>query len=326
MQTEARTAEPLVLALEPEAVRAPAIIRQEERPAEARAPLPAGSPLDQLQALLARGITLDQVRQYLDLQREWEAEEARHAYHRAMAAFKTEDLPTIYKDQHVRYQLREGGGEVEYFHEELAQVVAAIVPAMAKHGLSHKWVPLQEKGHAGPIRVTCTITHAAGYSESTWLEAMPDNSGKKNAIQSVKSTISYLERILLLAATGTAAKGMDDDGRASGDLAPQAETMPRGKPHTEAPHATSSPSSAAADPEFSRGYDQGDRAQQRAGAEREIDQRPASEKQRGLVGARLRDFALSGEALAAHLEIPDLEQLRRGDIDEALQWIKNKGR
>ncbi|MNL48938.1 ERF superfamily protein [compost metagenome] len=45
------------------------------------------------------------------------------------------------------------------------------------------------------------------------MQAMPDNSGKKNAIQQVASTITYLQRYTLLAATGVATKGQDDDAR-----------------------------------------------------------------------------------------------------------------
>jgi len=42
--------------------------------------------------------------------------------------------------------------------------------------------------------------------------ASPDSSGGKNSIQAIGSTISYLERYTFMAATGLAAKGMDDDG------------------------------------------------------------------------------------------------------------------
>ena len=50
-----------------------------------------------------------------------------------------------------------------------------------------------------------------GHSESTVLEAAPDSSGKKNAIQQVASTVTYLQRYTLLAACGLATKDMEDD-------------------------------------------------------------------------------------------------------------------
>ena len=52
-----------------------------------------------------------------------------------------------------------------------------------------------------------------GHSEETTLKAPPDTSGSKNSIQAIGSTVTYLERYTLLAATGMAAAGMDNDGR-----------------------------------------------------------------------------------------------------------------
>lgn len=49
------------------------------------------------------------------------------------------------------------------------------------------------------------------------MDAAPDNSGKKNAIQSIASAVTYMQRYTLLAATGMSTKGMDDDGNSAGD-------------------------------------------------------------------------------------------------------------
>ena len=53
-----------------------------------------------------------------------------------------------------------------------------------------------------------------GHSESTTLEAAADQSGGKNAIQAIGSTVTYLERYTLLALTGLATHE-DDDGAGS---------------------------------------------------------------------------------------------------------------
>jgi hypothetical protein len=294
---------PLELAIEEDGVlkNAPAPI---ETPAAG--PIAMGSsPIEQLRALLAAGITLGQVREYLDMQREWEAEEARRAFHRAMALFKREDLPPILKSVHVHYELRDNKGVVDYWHEDLFDVVSAITPAMARHGLTLKWVPLQDKGPKGPIRITCTVTHEAGYSESVWLEAMPDTSGYKNDIQAVKSTCSYLERITGLAITGTAAKGQDDDGgrsqyqRTGEDLEP----APRGKPASEPPR-------------------------ERASAPAPGDNKPglASEKQIAMLSRVCKTKDVPIIDLCAEMGVPGLSDLPRGKVDAALQWIEKAGK
>ena len=163
--------------------------------------------LGMIQTMLDRGGDLANLDQMLDLQLKWEANEARKAFVAAMAAFKAEPME-ILKKKLVSFETN--SGSTSYMHAELSDVTDAVVPAMGKHGLSHRWDVTQ---NGGQITVTCIITHAAGHSESVSMTAAPDNSGKKNAIQQVASTVSYLQRYTLLAATGMATKGMDDDGR-----------------------------------------------------------------------------------------------------------------
>ena len=67
-----------------------------------------------------------------------------------------------------------------------------------------------------PVSVTCIIAHRDGHSEENTLSAGRDDSGKKNSIQSIGSTITYLQRYTLKSALGLAASA-DDDGRSSED-------------------------------------------------------------------------------------------------------------
>lgn len=154
------------------------------------------------------GRGIDQLERLLDLQIKWDGEQARKAYVAAMAAFKAEPIE-ILKRKQVSFN------DVSYKHEELADVTEAVVPAMARHGLSHDWSIDQD---GSKIRVSCTITHRDGHSgKPVTMEAAPDASGKKNAIQQVASAIKYMQRYTLLAATGTASKSeADDDGREYG--------------------------------------------------------------------------------------------------------------
>lgn len=159
---------------------------------------------------------MDQLDKLLDLQLKWDAEQARKAFVAAMALFKAEPLD-IRKTKAVGYSTSDGGF-VGYKHATLADVVDGVVAALGKHGLSHRWDVNQE---AGQITVSCILAHRAGHSESVTMQAAPDNSGKKNAIQQVASTVAYLQRYTLMSATGVAAKDMDDDAVAGGSPAPQ---------------------------------------------------------------------------------------------------------
>ena len=145
----------------------------------------------------------------MDMKERWDATEARKAYVAAMAEFKA-NPPEILKRKQVTFELK-SGGETSYKHAELADVTAAVIQPLAQAGFSHAWSTRQIDG--GQIEVTCTLTHRLGHCESTTLKSASDQSGGKNNIQAIASTVTYLERYTLLMATGLATKGMDDDGR-----------------------------------------------------------------------------------------------------------------
>ncbi len=154
---------------------------------------------------LAKNSTVETIEKLLALQERHEANEARKAYTVAMNNFKA-DAPTIVKNKAVGYTAK--GSTVGYKHATLDQVSAIIGSALAKHQLSHRWNTEQ---NGKEIKVTCIITHALGHSESVSLTSFPDDTGSKNSIQAVGSTVTYLQRYTLLAASGVAV-GDDDDG------------------------------------------------------------------------------------------------------------------
>lgn len=153
---------------------------------------------------------LEKVEKLLAIQERWEANEARKAYHKAMANFKA-DPPKIDKDKTVSFNTT--AGKTSYNHATLANVTEKINAALSKYGLSASWKTQQNNGD---ISVTCKITHELGHSEETTLSAKADTSGSKNAIQAIGSTITYLERYSLLALTGLATYDQDDDGNGAG--------------------------------------------------------------------------------------------------------------
>lgn len=161
------------------------------------------TPAALLSQALHSGAGIETMERLMAMQERWEANEARRAYVAAMAAFKA-DPPTVVKRRHVSF------ANTEYHHADLAEVCSAAIAGLAKHGLSHRWEVKQEDK---TIAVSCVVTHQLGHAESVTISAAPDQSGGKNAIQAIASTVTYLERYTLLAITGLAAKDMDDDGR-----------------------------------------------------------------------------------------------------------------
>ncbi len=164
-----------------------------------------------LQMAAEQGATIEKLQQLMELRDRWEGGEARKAFVSAMAEFKTQPVD-VYKNKRVNFTSSKG--TVDYMHAELADVCDALVPALARVGIAHRWDVTQEDGQ---IVVTCRLTHRLGHSETMTLRGPKDDSGTKNSIQAVGSTITYLQRYTLLSITGTATKSqVDDDGKEGG--------------------------------------------------------------------------------------------------------------
>jgi hypothetical protein len=155
---------------------------------------------------MAGGMDLDKLEKFMLLQEKYEANQARKAYTQAMSDFK-KNPPSIEKDRNVDYTTK-AGNRVKYNHASLGNVTEKINAALAEHGLSASWETEQIESK---VKVTCKITHVMGHSESTSLSASADDSGGKNAIQALGSSVAYLERYTVLALTGLATHDMDTD-------------------------------------------------------------------------------------------------------------------
>ncbi len=181
------------------------------------------NPMSMLSAAVAKGMSAETIKGFMDLQERWEKAEAVRAYNVAFSEFKGEAIAVI------RNKTVTDGPLKGKSYAELFAVVDAVTPALSRHGLSHSWkVTKDEKDW---LEVTCFLKHVAGHSESVSFGGPPDVGGAKNAIQARASTKSYLERYTLLAILGLASKDADKDGTAPRE---SAEPDPEGRKKLEA--------------------------------------------------------------------------------------------
>jgi len=179
---------------------------EETKPYEVATQAADNSPAALMMKAVQGGMDLEKIQKMMDLQERWEANQARQSYTQSMADFK-KNPPEIEKDKHVKFKTEKG--ITEYDHASLGNVTTKINAALSDHGLSAAWFTNQtEKG----VSVTCRITHILGHYEETTLTAANDQSGGKNAIQALGSTISYLQRYSILSLTGLSTNDMDNDG------------------------------------------------------------------------------------------------------------------
>lgn len=178
-------------------------------------------PGQMIQALMAMpDVDVGKLEKMFELQERFEANIARKAYHDAMARFGAL-IPIMTYDSKVHYKGKDGKPDTDYGFTSLAGSMKLCQEAMEKCELKVTWKT--ESSETGHTKVTCYMTHALGHSEETSLTALPDPSGGKNAIQAVKSTVSYLKRITFESIAGLATKADDaDDGK---DASPEVECI-----------------------------------------------------------------------------------------------------
>lgn len=198
---------------------------------------PQITPQQTLSLAIEKGVDPDVLKKMMELQERWEANEAKKAYTVAIARFKRSAPAVLEKTGKVDFSTSKG--RTRYSHAKLGPIMSQITDGLSVHGLSASWSTQQANNS---VSVTCHITHERGHSESTTLSAPPDDSGNKNRIQQIGSTVTYLQRYTLLALLGLATADQDDDGMAAGQAV-------RGRPPVAQPDQLMSSAEVDAEPE-----------------------------------------------------------------------------
>ena len=166
------------------------------------------TPANLLTLAVQQGASVEQLEKLMTLQERWQAQQARQAYFAALARFQA-TVPPIPKGRKVEYN------RTSYSFAALEDIANAIRQAAEDCGLSYRW---EVADTAETITVTCIVTHVAGHSERTTMNAAPDDSGAKNVIQQRGSSVTYLQRYTLIGALGLTTAQEDDDGKGAGAL------------------------------------------------------------------------------------------------------------
>lgn len=156
---------------------------------------------------IGQGANHETLQGIMDFVERAEANVAKKEYVMAMSGFRSE-CPTIVKTEEVDYSTAKG--QTNYKHANLAKALEQIHTILGKWELVPTW---KTDNKDNQIVVTCCVTHSLGHCESTSLAAPADQSGGKNAIQAIGSTVSYLQRYTLFSILGLATREMDNDGQ-----------------------------------------------------------------------------------------------------------------
>ena len=161
------------------------------------------TPAGLIRLAISKDLDIEKLERLIKLQRDRDEDNARQEFCDAMSRFQG-GLPPIGREDRV-----DAGRAGRRKYASIGTIFQAIRQPMQANGLSFRFRQNQAENR---ITVTCIVSHAAGHSEETCLTADPDTSGGKNPIQSMGSTVTYLQRYTLVAALGLTTVDDDDDG------------------------------------------------------------------------------------------------------------------
>ena len=158
------------------------------------------TPATLLQTAVEQGADLDKLEKLMDLQDRWNAEQARKSFFVAFTEFQS-IVPALKKTKQAH----------NYKYAPLSDIAEQIKTALYECGLSYRFEQCQTE--QGAIQITCIVSHVDGHTERNTMTGAADTSGSKNSIQSIGSTVSYLQRYTLIGALGLTTADEDIDAR-----------------------------------------------------------------------------------------------------------------
>lgn len=155
-------------------------------------------------AMTDSNVDLEKMDKIMQMAERHESKLAEKSFHSAMAILQGE-IPTIAKDGIIP----DKAGKVRSKFSKYETIMAAIGPVLAKHGFA---VSFRPKVADGKLIVDCVVSHKDGHTQETSLELPHDNSGQKNSVQAIGSSMSYAKRYTLCLMFNIPTGGEDNDG------------------------------------------------------------------------------------------------------------------
>lgn len=176
----------------------------------------AVAPQSVLEYAIAKGVDVETLERLIALQRQVTDNDARMAFHAAMAAFQAEvgPAPKVSKGA-VR---TDGSKTTTVMYAARDVLMAHIRAPLAKHGLSVNY-KISNKGE--DTKVACIVSHVLGHKERTTVTLKTQSAAPPRAsgVQISGSALEYGMRYSLVAALGLVAEGVDDDGEGTKPVA-----------------------------------------------------------------------------------------------------------
>lgn len=142
----------------------------------------------------------------IEMKRGLDADAARSAFARDLAAFQSE-CPPVTKTSMAKIQTDKGS--FSYKYAELDQIDRTARPHLAKYGFSFSW---RCESNGGAMNAVCTLRHRDGHAESASFPAIVEAKGRMSGVQNAASALTYAKRQSLILVLGITTADSDTDG------------------------------------------------------------------------------------------------------------------
>lgn len=173
---------------------------------------------------LAKDPTVDaeKLQRLIDLQERILRHNAEAAFNGAFSDMQA-DIPEIdEKGQLINHKT----GQLQSTYAKNEDIQRALRPILQKYGFALSF--RTEWPESGQVRLIGILTHREGHSRESIFLAAADDSGNKNAIQALGSTVSYGHRYVTTDLLNITSRAQDDDGEKSVLAAKKAIDVPAG--------------------------------------------------------------------------------------------------
>lgn len=154
-------------------------------------------------------VDIEKMERLLAMQKDIFAMRAKQAYLVALSEMQPE-LPVI--EEHGKIRNKTGGVQSKYALWE--DINEAFKPILTAHGFT---LSFRTSGTTTEtVEVTGILSHREGHEETTVITLPTDQTGSKNAVQALGSSVSYGKRYTAGALLNITSRGEDDDGKAAG--------------------------------------------------------------------------------------------------------------
>jgi hypothetical protein len=152
------------------------------------------------------GVTIEAIKDLVQLYREERAYQAERAFNDAFARFQSE-CPPIVHDEKAAFATK-SGARVNYTYASLAKIASHVGPYLHKHGLSFSWDMSMDNGS---VTAKCFVRHIAGHARFSPFTCQVSKTELQSPAQAQKGAQTFAQRCSLISVLGLTTTDEDND-------------------------------------------------------------------------------------------------------------------